>query len=135
MSDKDVWVRAWFEKGEKDLLVAGLALESPDSLYDTACFHAQQCTEKALKGYLIAHGRPAGKTHDLLLLLSSCLEIDPAFSTWTAACKRLNPYAIEPRYPDDFIEYTREDAAEALDLARQVREFVLARIPLPPPTT
>lgn len=132
MSDKDAWVRAWFEKGEKDLRVAGLALDSPDSLYDTVCFHAQQCVEKALKGYLIAHDRPVGKTHDLLLLLSSCEEIDPAFSAWTTACKRLSPYAIEPRYPDDFIEYTREDAAEALDLAQKIRGFVLARIP--PPT-
>jgi HEPN domain-containing protein len=126
------WVRAWFEKAEHDLLNAEVMLGSGRGAYDTICFHAQQGAEKYLKGFLVQHSREVDKTHDLGRLLGECGGLDPSFAALGRACNILTGYAIQTRYPGD-MDYSRDLAAEALDLARRIRDFVLARIPLPPP--
>jgi len=128
MTGNEAWVQAWFAKGEKDLRLGEIALAKDPDLADASCFHAQQCAEKCLKGFLIHSGRSLDKTHDLVKVLTACTKVDSEFTQWLDPCRILSAYAVEPRYPDDFVEYTREDAAEALDLARQIRDFVLARI-------
>jgi HEPN domain-containing protein len=47
-------VRQWIEKAEHDLRNAEhtLTLRDEDCPFDTVCFHAQQCVEKYLKGWL-----------------------------------------------------------------------------------
>src|SRR6266852_9206884 len=60
----------WVDKAEGDfatLLREIRARKRPN--YDSACFHAQQCTEKYLKARLQEAGIPFGKTHDLPALL------------------------------------------------------------------
>jgi HEPN domain-containing protein len=42
--------RAWVAKAEEDFEMARLALRRKKPLTDPACFHAQQCAEKYLRG-------------------------------------------------------------------------------------
>lgn len=44
----------WFEKTEKDLVMARRAMDSEGPIPEMACYHAQQCAEKHLKGYLVS---------------------------------------------------------------------------------
>lgn len=48
--------RAWLERAHSDLALARAALTMPDVLLEDACFHAQQCAEKALKALLMEKG-------------------------------------------------------------------------------
>ena len=44
-----------------------------------ACYHAQQCAEKYLKGYLVAHNVLFRLVHDLDYLIQLCAPLNPAF--------------------------------------------------------
>jgi len=47
-------VRQWIEKAEHDLRNAEHTMTlKEDCPFDTVCFHAQQCAEKYLKGFLV----------------------------------------------------------------------------------
>ncbi len=46
-------ISRWLIFAEEDLKVAEIVLR--EGLYNQACFHAQQCAEKALKAALLAH--------------------------------------------------------------------------------
>ena len=43
--------------------------------------------------------------------------------------EKLEDYAVEVRYPDDWFEPTGEETEEALEIAKKVKEFVLKKIP------
>ena len=48
-------VSQWVEKAEHDLTTAEHTLTLlKDCPFDTVCFHAQQCAEKYLKGFLVS---------------------------------------------------------------------------------
>ena len=69
----------WFEKADQDLEMARRALGPEKPLPEMACYHAQQCAEKYLKGYLIAHSVPFRFVHDLVYLTQLCTAREPAF--------------------------------------------------------
>jgi HEPN domain-containing protein len=129
MNDKEEWMMEWFRKGDRDLRAAKIILYSEDPLPDMVCFHAQQCVEKYLKGFLSFHGIEFPKTHDLLeLLVEYCGQTDSSFVKWEKHCERLTEYAIEARYPDSSYEYSTEEAKEAFLLATRLRDFVKSKI-------
>ena len=71
MSDRqpsDV-IFAWMEHARSDLQLGRVALRTKGVLPEDACFHAQQCTEKALKGLLTYLSIPFPHTHALEVLL------------------------------------------------------------------
>ena len=59
--------QAWFAKADEDLEIARRALGPDRPLPALACVHSQQCAEKYLKGYLVAHDIPFRFVHDLEL--------------------------------------------------------------------
>ena len=61
----------WLKKAKGDLLAAEKSVRDDDFTLDAAGFHAQQCAEKALKGYLAYMEMPLQKTHSLLLVKTS----------------------------------------------------------------
>ena len=79
--DKLLVVNAWFKKAENDLKNAEHTMQMEEPPYDTICFHAQQCAEKYLKGFLTYHEIEFPKTHSLenLVLLSS--QVEPLIGT------------------------------------------------------
>ncbi len=127
MADKLKWVREWFRKGENDLSAARMIIRNPDPPTDTICFHAQQCAEKYLKGYLTLHDIEVEKSHDLVTLNNRCRKVDIGFYMLAEACEKLTGYAVEVRYPGEFYDYPLEEAKEAVKLAEKVRDFVLEK--------
>ena len=121
-------VKEWIHKAENDFLDAENNLRCPQIPTDTVCFHCQQVAEKYLKAYLIYQDISFPKIHNLLRLMELCREIDQDFSKLKNNLIILNDYAVEIRYPDDWFEPTVDDAKEAFELAKEVKEFILLKI-------
>ena len=121
-------VKEWIHKAESDLLDAKNNLRSETIPTDMVCFHCQQVAEKYLKAYLISQDKSFPKIHNLLRLMELCREIDQDFSKLKDNLVILNDYAVEIRYPDDWFEPTVDDAKEAFELAKEVKEFALLKI-------
>ena len=69
--------RDWFEKADQDLELARRALGPGKPLPEMSCYHAQQCAEKYLKGYLIAHSVPFGRTGNIAQIDQNRFRIFP----------------------------------------------------------
>ena len=116
----------WLRFAAEDLKVAKLAYLA--EIYNQACFHAQQCVEKALKGLLDRQGTSPPRTHylsDLLRLLSPNPFVEIA-----GDIRLLDRFYIPTRYPDalpgalpDGLP-NQKDAEEALDVAQQVMNLI-----------
>jgi len=110
----------WLAFAREDLRMAELALT--EGILNQVCFHAQQCVEKAVKGWLEQHDQLPPRTHrmaDLLPLLPSDL-----MGELGNALRLLDRFYIPTRYPDAVPDTLPggvprpSDAEEALDLAR-----------------
>lgn len=51
-------VHQWLIRTRSDLQLGQVAVKTPGVLPEDACFHAQQCSEKALKGLLSYYEYP-----------------------------------------------------------------------------
>ncbi len=124
--------RNWILKAESDLKIGchGLTMEKPAT--DAICFHAQQCTEKYLKAFLIFHGKEIKKTHDIALLIEDCSEIDTDFrNLYEINADKLTEYTVELRYSvidTDELFPPIEEAKEALEISEKVKNFILGKL-------
>lgn len=124
--DKINVVRAWFKKAENDLINAENTIKMDFPPTDTICFHAQQCAEKYLKGFLTFHEKDFPKTHSLEDLVLLCKDVAPNIESELDDIEILSSYGVEVRYPDEiYYDIPREDAQEAIDLAKKVKAVVL----------
>ena len=122
-------VRQWIEKAEHDLKNAKHTLQiRNDCPFDTVCFHAQQCAEKYLKGFLSFLGIRFPKAHDLRLLLQLAAARSP-LQLKVSEVAALNRYTIEARYPGDWEPIDREEAEAAVTIACKVRQKVREHLP------
>ena len=128
MNEHERWILEWTKKADSDFKTAKIVFDSGEPIYDSICFHCHQCAEKYLKAYLIHSSTAVTKTHDLEKLLNECIHMAQEFSELHESCFILKDYAGEIRYPDDYVEITREEADKAIDHASFVRDFVRARI-------
>jgi len=124
MKDKVAHARGWFLKADSDLADVRRTVIS-EGPFDTACFHAQQAAEKYLKGLLAYFDGPIPKTHDIEELQRLCLPLAENSRLAETDLTVLSDYAVPARYDLEFWP-DRETAVDALRLAEQVREFVLA---------
>lgn len=127
--EKKRLARQWLEKAEGDLVSAEHLLKLSDSLcrFDVVCFHAQQCAEKSLKGFLFFRRIPFERIHDLGELLELCVG-DPKLIQKLDKIDTLTPYAVETRYPGEWEPFDRRKAEEAVTLARRVFETIRTRL-------
>ncbi len=117
-------VNLWISHAEDDLRLAqhGMKLKS-SCPFRLIAYHAQQCAEKYLKAFLVYHNIDFPYTHNISRLLELCA----AKADWTekiADAEELTPYAITTRYPGEFEEVTKEDAARAIKIAKSVRQTI-----------
>jgi HEPN domain-containing protein len=120
---------AWFAKAEADLRTTELILQSDNSLIEIGCYHAQQCAEKYLKGYLVFHQLPFKFVHELAYLTRLCMNHDSAFRELLDAASTLQDYATSVRYPSEGLEpLSITDAQESLECAQLIRKFVLEKV-------
>jgi HEPN domain-containing protein len=120
-------VRQWLAKAEEDFLVAQHLLAGSLSL-SAVGFHAQQAVEKALKAFLVYHQIEFPKTHDIDALLDLTAAIDKELSEMLSEASILTAYSVEARYPGDYPEITKADAAEAVSAATKALEAVRQRL-------
>jgi len=119
----------WMEKAENDLTTASYTLRLRTNCpTDTICFHAQQCVEKYLKALLVLNDVEFGRTHHISALLVLLPQsIRPQMSPEEQ--ERFTEYAVTTRYPGDYDPITREEAKQAVQIARRVRNQVQRRLP------
>ncbi len=125
MSDPEVLrvLRRWLLYAEDDLRSAEILLEQ-SGVPRASCFHAQQAAEKAIKAIFVFLQVDFPFTHDLNRLR------DLLPDGWTVKedfpdLAGLSAWAVEPRYPGDLIEATRQDAETAVEQARNIYETAL----------
>ena len=120
----------WLRRADDDLKMAELALESHPPVCWGAAFHAQQATEKLLKELLTFHNIEFEKTHQIDYLLDLCVTVEPKADNLRPTATKLTDFAVEMRYPFPSYELTEDESREALEIARQVREFVRKVLPV-----
>lgn len=127
---RTVDTRAWLAKAAQDLrrVEILLAAEPPDS--EGALFHSQQAAEKALKGFLTWHDVPFRRVHELDEIGEQCAGVDLSLSEVIGRADALTKYAWRFRYPGAPCEPTVDEGRIALNLAREVMDAVLGRLPL-----
>ncbi len=126
-----VEAKAWMVKAWRDLETARRSGTGEPPFYDIAVYHCQQAAEKAVKAFLVHHGKPYEKTHDIEVLIDLAGEIDPKFSDLADAADALTPYATRFRYPNATfaVEPQPVEYDEALQHAQSVYDFVLYLLP------
>lgn len=121
--------KSWMVKSTKDLQAAAHDLRALPPLLEDAVFHCQQAVEKALKGYLTWHDQPFRKTHSLEEVGEQCLRIDVSLKPYVDRAVPLTEYAWKFRYPGEPEQPTSQEAEEALAIARELFDAILARLP------
>lgn len=116
----------WLTFAREDLPMAEAALNQ--TIYNQACFHAQQCVEKSLKALIALRGQSTPRSHsiaELLALLSDKWLVDSADDL-----SDLDDYYISTRYPDALPGSLPEglpgkgDAERAVAVAKRVLDQV-----------
>ncbi|MBI2353569.1 MAG: HEPN domain-containing protein [Deltaproteobacteria bacterium] len=128
MSADREMVADWIHKAENDRKAALALLSLEGTPSDSICFHAQQTVEKALKALLIYRSVKFQRTHDLDILLDVLDDSD--FEPYRASTPVLTSYAVDARYPGDYVEPEREEAAEAVQIAGEIYDLVKSKIGL-----
>lgn len=125
---------AWFAKADDDLRIGQLLL-SESGLADAVCYHAQQCAEKYLKGYLKSRRVRFRWAHDLRYLIDLCERAagpdggSDEFAVERGDAQWLTRSADSSRYPGDAKNVcTPDDARRALGIAERVRTLVLRKV-------
>lgn len=117
---------AWLAKSDEDQLAAEWLLQSEAPLTLACVFHIQQCAEKLLKALLVEKGRSFEKKHDLPYLLERTSQ--DALLPYAGFLEELSPYAVEFRYPGDFLPPSESEAKELLVQLMTFRADLLSLI-------
>ncbi|MBI5762069.1 MAG: HEPN domain-containing protein [Planctomycetes bacterium] len=120
---------AWLAKADQDLRMASLAADTQPPMYGQAAYHAQQATEKTLKGFLTWHEVVFGKTHNLFALGRACTDIDPQLCDMMIHASRLTDYVWKYRYPGDPADPTEQEARAAIALSKEIVTAIQSRLP------
>lgn len=118
-------VSDWLYFSTEDLQSAELLLK--EGIFSQACFHAQQCAEKALKAFVVFRNGSVKKIHDLNELLDLCYSFGgDDLRAFEAQINFLTKFYTPTRYPDaapgvlkDRLP-NKKDAAEAVAIADAV---------------
>ncbi len=122
-------IRQWVERARNDLRSAEHALLASPPLTEDACFHAQQAVEKSPKAYLVDRDVNFEWSHRIRCLLNLCVGCDASFAQWRKEAEPLTEYAVQFRYPHPDPAPAADQSHVALSVARNVYDFVLARLP------
>ena len=117
-------VREWVAKAEDDFGYAGMGISNGAPYHGPIAFLCQQCAEKYLKAFLVAHGVEPPKTHSIERLLDLIAPIDARIAGSLGDADNLSPYGVDIRYPADSPDMSQALAKQAFELASKVRDAV-----------
>ena len=118
--------QAWMQHARSDLQLGRVALRARDVLPEGACFHAQQCAEKALKALLLHQEVPFPRTHSIEVLLDLLKAGGVGIPNGVDEAFALSEYAIQTRYPGEWEPVTKAEARRAIEQAGLVLAWVEA---------
>jgi HEPN domain-containing protein len=121
-------VQTWLQHARSDLNLGRAALRTRGVLPEDACFHAQQCAEKTLKGLLTARSVAFPRTHVIETLLDLLKVNGLAIPENVDEAFELTQYAVQTRYPGEWEPVTKQEAHRALERAALVLAWVEGQI-------
>jgi HEPN domain-containing protein len=121
-------LKDWILKADHDLGTALVVQKYIPGYSDTIAFHCQQASEKYLKCLLEYHSISFKKSHDLRYLLDLLDNVIPISASQYEKAMKLNGFCVEIRYPEIIIELSSDDKFEAIEIAKDFREFVKRNI-------
>ena len=117
--------KEWIQKADEDYGFASSSMESTE-YFGPICFHYQQAAEKYLKAFIVANKLNFRPVHNLLELLSICSQSDPNIKELDEACRFLNPFYIDTRYPVHWpAAYDKNTALKAKGMVEEIRDLVI----------
>ena len=117
-------IKDWLKRARSDLELGRAALRTAGVVPEDACFHAQQCAEKALKALLMKREIPFPRTHALEVLLDLLKMHGMVVPSGVDEAYQLSQYAVQTRYPGEWEPATKTEAREALERAALVLAWV-----------
>ena len=114
----------WFAKAGEDELSLQSDLKHKDGAPSSACFLAQQMTEKYLKGLLVFKDIPFQKTHDLVELAKLIFTAEK-IETLRSGLENLTELYVETRYPGDFPVFSWQEVETASLFAFRMKELIM----------
>lgn len=120
--------QAWLVRAHSDLALARVALTAPDVLLEDACYHTQQCAEKALKALLVRLQIDFPYTHVLETLLDLLRQTGLDVPPLVDEAVELTQYAVQARYPGVWEPVTRTEAEFAIRVAAWVLDWADGQI-------
>ena len=118
-------VLRWLDKANADFDAAGQLCAQPGRFREIVAFHCQQAVEKYLKAFLVRCQVEFPKTHDIAKLLDRVGTVDRSMAESLRDADMLTPFGVEVRYPSDAPELPAGGEAEAIAIARRVRDAVM----------
>lgn len=123
-------VKTWLEFAAYDLKSAKWQLKG--EIYTSACYASQQSAEKALKAFILAHGKSIPKIHSLDRLITILKKLNIEVSTIEEEARELDKYYLTTRYPGQYGGpeglYDWKDAETAIQAAEKIIVFVQSKI-------
>lgn len=116
--------REWFQRARSNMARAKAGKISPEVLYEDLCNDAQQAAEKALKSLCILHGIVFPRTHDIAYLIELIEKGNVDIPEEVQKAKALTGYAVETRYPGDYVPVSEDEYLRAVDSAEKVVNWV-----------
>lgn len=89
--------------------------------------YAQQSAEKAIKALIVHLGMKPLKTHSFMKLIGQLSERFQVPDSLQEVLM-LDPYAVITRYPDDYIEISKEEYKKAIEVAENIYKWVSENI-------
>lgn len=114
----------WLQRARSDLNLGKVALRTKGVLPEDACFHAQQCAEKALKALLLKLGIEFPRTHAIEVLLDLLKAQGLEIPAGVDRGYELSQYAVQTRYPGEWEFVSKQEAIGALERAALVLAWV-----------
>ncbi|HUT54996.1 MAG TPA: HEPN domain-containing protein [bacterium] len=117
--------RRWLRYARADLAAASKFSSEEEEFARHVCWLAQQSAEKAIKAVLVFLQIDFPYRHDLEAL-RNLLPAGWKIKEADLDMPGLTEWAVEARYPGEWPEATRNEADNALELARRILEIVTA---------
>ena len=114
----------WLVYAREDLQTAKFIFDHPTIAYRHICGLSQQATEKALKAVLVFLQIEFPRTHDLDVLWNR-IPSDWTLKESIPDLATLTEWAVESRYPGDWLEANQSDAKSAYNQASQILQTIL----------
>jgi len=132
MSSRNPDPEVWMRLARDDMATVCLLMTEHRKRIEIILYHCQQTAEKALKAYLIDSNVWIGNTHDLILLLRECVNINQSFNLkrMIKHCAFLNRITPGVKYADLNISFDNSHVPRAMNSAKRIYDLVSVHLGL-----